>query len=138
MASIIALFFELGMLVIIGLIRLVLFLIRRFDVTNGLLLSSLVQLVNVNREWTASFRWILFFVVLGVSVIIQHCSKVGKIVFSIFSSISAGLIGAVWMPYDTVVTKYTVMVVCILVVAILNYVSWMGMKDEYSAKLQTV
>ena len=138
MASVIALFFELGMLMIIGLIRFTLFLIRRFDVTNGLLLSGLIQLVNVNRDWTASLRWILFFVVLGASLLIQHYSIIGKVLFAVFSSVSAGLLGAVWMQYDSNATRYTVMVVCFTVVAILNYASWTGMKEESAVKLQVV
>lgn len=138
MASIIALFFELGMLILIGLIRFTLFLIRRFDVTNGLLLSGLIQLVNVNREWTAGFRWVLFFAIFGISMLIQHFSKVGKVLFAVFSSISAGLIGAVWVQYDSSITRYAVMVVCFAVVAFLNYASWTGMKEADGAELQMV
>lgn len=76
------------------------FLFTHFDVVNSMLIGGLSQFFVRNYEWSISSRWILFFVVFMVCEIIQHSFKIGRILFTVFSVYTAGMLSTVFMPRD--------------------------------------
>ena len=123
MAGMAVIFFEIGMLIFCGIIRLVLLLLRRFDVTNsllaGIIVLMLVQGTTLDRGWRVG----LVLGVMGGSFLIQHYSKIGRAVFGIMSCIVVACLGGCWKHYDSQKVQYGVMAICFVVTAALNLLS---------------
>ena len=81
---------ELIALPIMLLIHLIFFLIRRFEVTNGLLVSGIFQLLNLDKEWDSKLRLLLFIGMVVLSVVIQRVSKIASLMANaIFVSLAS-------------------------------------------------
>lgn len=106
------------------LIHLVFFLIRRFDVTNGLLVSGIFQLLNLDKEWDPRLRLLLFIGMVILSVVVQRVSKIASLLFALFSCACVAILGGIWQHYDSQATQYMVMGICFAVTALLNFASW--------------
>lgn len=115
--------FSFGLMVLSMLLRLGLFLLRHFEVTNSLLASILVQLLTINNVWSSSFRWLLFIGVVIVCLVIQGVFKSGRIAFAIFSILVAGILGYMWKTYDSRSAQYMACAIWMSVVGLLNYLS---------------
>lgn len=120
---------ELFTLPLMAVIHLVFFLIRRFDVTNGLLVSGIIQLLNLDKPWDPKVRLGLFIGVVILSVLIQKFSKIGRLLFALFSCTSVAILGGIWKHYDSQTTQYVVMGICFVVTALLNYASWIRLAE---------
>ena len=116
---------ELFTLPLMAVIHLVIFLIKRFDVTNGLLVSGVIQLLYLDKPWDPKMRLALFIGVVILSVLIQKFSKIGRLLFALFSCVSVAILGGIWKHYDSQTTQYVVMGICFIVTALLNYGSCM-------------
>ena len=106
------------------LIHLVFFLIRRFDFTNGLLVSGIFQLVTLDKEWDPRLRILLFVGMVVLSVVLQRVSKIASVLFALFSCTCVAFLGGIWKHYDSQTTQYMVMGICFAVTALLNFTSW--------------
>lgn len=115
--------FSFMLMILSMLIQLGLFLIRHFEVTNSLLASILVQLLTINIDINSTFRWLMFFGVLIVCLIIQGVFKIGRIAFAIFSICVAGILGYMWKTYDSRTAQLTAVTIWMSVVGLLNYFS---------------
>ena len=115
---------ELIALPIMLLIHLIFFLIRRFEVTNGLLVSGIFQLLNLDKEWDSKLRLLLFIGMVVLSVVIQRVSKIASLLFALFSCTCVTILGGIWKHYDSQTTQYLVMGICFAVTALLNFASW--------------
>lgn len=115
--------FSFMLMILSMLIQLGLFLIRHFEMTNSLLASILVQLLTINIDINSTFRWLMFFGVLIVCLIIQGVFKIGRIAFAIFSICVAGILGYMWKTYDSRTAQLTAVTIWMSVVGLLNYFS---------------
>lgn len=115
--------FSFGLMVLSMLLRLGLFLLRHFEVTNSLLASILVQLLTINNAWSSSFRWLLFIGVVIICLVIQGVFKIGRIAFAIFSILIAGILGYMWKTYDSRSAQLMACAIWMSVVGLLNYLS---------------
>ena len=106
------------------LIHLLFFLIRKVDVTNGLLVSGIFQLVTLEKDWDPRLRLLLFVGMVVLSVVIQRVSKIASVLFALFSSACVAILGGIWKHYDSQATQYVVMGICFAVTALLNFTSW--------------
>jgi hypothetical protein len=106
------------------LIHLVFFLIRRFDVTNGLLVSGIFQLLILDKEWDPKLRLLLFIGMVVLSVVIQRVSKIASLLFALFSCTCVAVLGGIWKHYDSQITQYVIMGICFAATALLNFASW--------------
>ncbi len=115
--------FSFMLMILSMLLRLGLFLLMHFEVTNSLLASILVQLLTLNMNINSGFRWLMFFGVLIACLVIQGVFKIGRILFAVFSILVAGLMAYIWKDYDSSTTQLTITAVAMCVVGVLNYFS---------------
>lgn len=123
MGMLVASVFSFMLMILSMLLRLGLFLLMHFEVTNSLLASILVQLLTLKIEINSPLRWLMFFGVLIVCLVIQSAFKIGRIAFAIFSICVAGLIAYIFKTYDSRTTQLTITAICMCVVGLLNYFS---------------
>jgi hypothetical protein len=127
---IIGVLLEIGLMIVSGVITAATFLITHFDVTNSLLFSGMVQILTYKQEITSSVRWIMFFGIFFVCLVLQHAFKVGRIIFTIFSIVAFGFLAAIWKEYGSTMAQLTAVGVWMLIAGILNFVSWVTMKEQ--------
>ena len=99
-------------------------LIFRFDWTNALLASAAIQLLGYQEPWSGALRRGIFAVTTVLFVILQHCSKVVRVLFSIFSTVAIATIGYSWIDYSSVIQQMAVTVICVVVSVLLNRFYW--------------
>ena len=123
-----AIILELAVMAIAAIISAFFFLLTHFDVTNAILVSGLIQLLNLKSDWSTGMRLGIFLGLILLFVVIQHTFRIGRIAFSIFSIFVFGFFGYAWKNYDTRTIQLTVMAVCMAVGALLNWLSWNWIK----------
>lgn len=106
------------------------FIFTHFDVVNSAMLGGLAQVFTRNMELSAMSRWLLFFVIFIVCELIQHASKVGRIVFTIFSVFAAGMLSTIFMPRDTRPEVIKIAIIWMLVTLVLNAIRWSTIKEQ--------
>lgn len=120
----IGLFFGIVMLGVIFVIQAVLALVFRFDRTNALLASVLIQLLAFHQPWGIKVRLALFVITTVLFVVLQHRSKIARALFSVFSTVSIALLGYIWIDYSSVQQQITVTIICLAAGAFLNHFYW--------------
>lgn len=130
MAGLIAFFLQIALCLVILVIKVVMFLIARFDVTNSLLAGIVVELATYQVDITTGWRWAMFIGIFGVCFILQHVFKVARIVASVFSVIIIGLIGYMWRNDIAEAQRNIIMLICMLVAAALNFCSWAMIHEQ--------
>ncbi len=125
-----AIILELAVMVVVAIISAVFFLLSHFDVTNAILVSGLIQLLNLKNDWSMGMRWGIFLGLILLFIVIQHTFRIGRIAFSVFSIFVFGFFGYSWKNYDSVTTQLMVMAVCMAIGAILNWLSWNWIKMD--------
>lgn len=130
MVSIIGLFIQLFFVIATAVIKVVLFLIRRFDITNSLLVSGVVQLVTIHNPISTGLRWVMFLGIVIVSFALQHRFKVFRFIFAAASVFAACVLAYGWIHYETVKDRNIAMGISMAVVAVLNLLSWMGISAD--------
>lgn len=111
------------------------FLFSHYDVVNSMMLGGLAQFFTRNMELTFTSRWLLFFAVLILCEIVQHASKIGRIVFTIFSVYAAGMLSTIFMPRDTTPEVIKIAIIWMFVVLVFNAIRWSTIKRQV-AELQ--
>ena len=97
-------------------------LMLRFDILNSILLSGLVLLLTKDMEWSKTNRWIIFIALLVFSFILQHTQKSMRILLGIMSTVLLMALGYGWKDYATKMDQINVVIICLFVGSILNYV----------------
>jgi len=100
-------------------------LVFRFDILNALVMSGLVQLLAVNKEWGTLNRWSWFLIIFLVCFTLQRIFKRVKYIFAGVSIILIMAIGYGWTLYDSKITQFMVVLFCIVVGVFLNSLCWM-------------
>ena len=132
MVAIVGLFIEIGALILTGIVNAILFLLRRIDITNSLLASSLVQALTFKMDISAGIRWAMFIGLVIVSLVAQHMFKAAKIGYGIFSILAVGAIAYGWTNYDSASAQYTAIGIAMVIAGILNVIGWGGIVAEKS------
>lgn len=114
-------------------------LLLHFDVTNSILVSGVIQLLTLNKDWSPGTRWAMFLGILAVCWILQNISLIMKVLFGLFSSFALGVLGWGWVTYDSVQQQWTVFFICVAVGIFLNVLCWIqksenGNKGTYTAE----
>ena len=97
-------------------------LMLRFDILNSILLSGLVLLLTKDMQWSKTSRWIIFIALLVFSFILQHTQKSMRILLGIMSTVLLMALGYGWNDYATKMDQINVVIICLFVGSILNYV----------------
>lgn len=136
MALVFSIFLSIVMFVVTAVVNVGLFLIRRFDVTNSLLVSGVVQLVTIHNPISTGIRWVMFIGIVLVSFVLQHSFKVFRVIFAVASIFAACFIAYAWKHYDSVHDQNIAMLISSVIVAALNLISWMGISaDSHSLQV---
>ncbi len=121
-----------GLLMFFGmLLKAVLFLLKRFDVTNSLLVGAGTVVATLQIELHPGIRVGIFVFISAVSMILQHFFKPARIVFGAVSAFLAGLI-AYGVSRDTgYMFPFVPMVIAMISVGLLNFISWLSISSRY-------
>ena len=134
MGATIAVLLLMAKLIIKVHIKAILFLIKHFDVTNGLIAGTTFQIMTGNLRINT---WIRVGIVIGIiagSILLQHFFKPARIVFGILSSAFLGLIAYGIFQENTTVSPFIPMGIAIGIAASLNVISWFRID---SGKIET-
>lgn len=132
MALVFSIFLSIAMFVVTAVVNVGLFLIRRFDVTNSLLVSGAVQLVTIHNPISTGIRWVIFIGIVLVSFVLQHSFKVFRVIFALASVFATCFLAYAWKHYDSAHDQNMAMLISSVIVAALNIISWMGIGAEGS------
>ena len=121
-----------GLLMVFGLIlKAILFLLKRFDITNSLLLGAGTVAATLKIELHPGIRGAIFVIIIGISLVLQHFFKPARIVFGAISAFLAGLI-AYGISKDTgYMFPFVPMVIAMISVGLLNFISWLSISSRY-------
>ena len=100
-------------------------LVFRFDILNALVVSGLVQLLVIHKEWSNFIRWSWVLIVFLVCFVLQRIYKSVKFILAGVSTILIMAIGYGWASYDSRIKQFMVVSVCLVVAVILNSICWM-------------
>ena len=116
-----------GILLLLGLIaKGFFFLIRRFDITNSLLLGGGLAIASYRLEIHPAIKWgVIVFLSVG-SCILQHFFKPARIVFGVMSSLFAGFMAYGISNESDFINPIIPTVIAVLVTGVLNTLSWIG------------
>lgn len=130
MAGTIAVLFFLARVIITIHIKVFLFLIKHFDITNGLIVSLFVHLFTQGIQVNIWIRVMtLLIIVVGV-VILQHLFKPARIAFGFVSSFFSGVITYGLFRENAFFPPVIPMVIAILATFTLNIVFWEHLKKR--------
>lgn len=105
-------------------VKAIAFLIKRIDVTNGLIAGSSFNILTANIHMNIWVRIVLAVVIIIGSILLQHFFKPARIVFGILSSFFLGLIAYAVFQKNTRFSPFIPMGIAFLVSCILNVLFW--------------
>ena len=123
MAGTIAVLFFLARVIVTIHIKVFLFLIKNFDITNGLIVSLFVQVFTQDLQVNIWVRIAVLVLITVGCIVLQHFFKPARIVLGLISSFFCGLI-AYGLFQDSKIFSWIPFVVAFLITAGLNYLSW--------------
>ena len=122
--------FSLIIMVVGAILWCCIHLIFRFDITNSILVSGMVQILTREVQWSSTMRWCIFLAVLLVCLVLQNVSKLVRFLFGSFSIFVMGVFGYAWVDYSSKREQWTVTIICMVVGALLNYFCWVQKRAE--------
>ena len=137
MAGTITVLFFLARVIISIHIKMFLFLIKHFDITNGLIVSLFVQVFTQDLQVKIWVRIAVLVLITVGCIVLQHFFKPARIVLGLISSFFCGLI-AYGIFQDSKIFSWIPFAIAFLITCILNYLSWyrisMAHKEEKFVK----
>ena len=124
MGSVIGILFLMARIIITIHVKAILFLLKHFDITNGLIAGSTFQILTGNLHINVWIRVVIVVGIIAASILLQHFFKPARIIFGILSSIFFGIIAYGFFQDNTKFSPYIPMGITIIIVAALNVLSW--------------
>ncbi len=112
-------------------IKAISFLIKRIDVTNGLIAGSSFNILTANIHMNVWVRIVIAVAIIIGSILLQHFFKPARIVFGILSSFFLGLIAYAVFQENTRFSPFIPMGIAFLLSGMLNVLFWVriGLKE---------
>jgi hypothetical protein len=131
MGSVIAILFFMARIIISIHIKAISFLIKRIDVTNGLIAGSSFNILTANIHMNVWVRIVIAVAIIIGSILLQHFFKPARIVFGILSSFFLGLIAYAVFQENTRFSPFIPMGIAFLLSGMLNVLFWVriGLKE---------
>ncbi len=131
MGSVIAILFFMARIIITIHIKAISFLIKRIDVTNGLIAGSSFNILTANIHMNVWVRIVIAVAIIIGSILLQHFFKPARIVFGILSSFFLGLIAYAVFQENTRCSPFIPMGIAFLLSGMLNVLFWVriGLKE---------
>ncbi len=111
-------------------VRMLIFLIKHFDITNSLLTSIAVWMITDRIEMHIGLRIGMLTGIAVISFILQHFLKPARILFAIIGSFMCGAVAYALFKDNGSFSAYIPMVITMIIVGIVNFVGWWWKDDE--------
>ena len=125
-----AVFLYILLLVTEFIIRIVVALIKRVDLTNSLVIGAIPVFLVRNQGFDKKTNLIIFGIAVLLALVIQHMFTIVKILASVISCVAIAFLCAIWKNYDSRHTQLTVVVIGTIIAAIWNLQYWYGYERE--------
>ncbi len=102
----------------------VLFVAMRYDVLSSGLLALLAYLLTYKNGWPVAVYIVGAIVIFAVSMILQHVSKIVRLIYGIFVSTVVAILGPMLIGYQSNAELYKIMVICFSASEIWGFISW--------------
>ena len=111
-------------------IKVLLFLIKRFDITNSLIVGVMLETLTQNLNINIWIKVVVIALIIAGCIVLQYIFKPVRIVFGIGSSVFGGMIAyGIAKEFDSTI-PFVPMIITIIIVAILNVLSWFGLDNK--------
>ncbi len=111
-------------------VRMLIFLIKHFDITNSLLTSIAVWMITDRIEMHIGLRIGMITGIAVISFILQHFLKPARILFAIIGSFMCGAVAYAIFKDNGVFSAYIPMVFVMLISGGVNIIGWWWNDDE--------
>lgn len=111
-------------------IRVLIFLIKHFDVTNGLLTSLAVWMLTNKIEMPIALRIGILVGVVVISILLQHFVKPARFVFSAIGSFMCGAIAYAFFKDNERFSAYIPMAITMVLAVAINFIGWWWKDDS--------
>ena len=119
-----SLLLNLAILIIRIHIKAILFLIRRFEITNGLIAGFTFQMLTGKLNMNIWVRVAIIICIVAASVLLQYFFKPARVVFGVIGSVFIGLIAYVVFQDNIYFSPYIPMIIAIILSGIVNIFGW--------------
>ena len=124
MISAFSLLIRIALLVIRIHIKVILFLIRRFEISNGLIVAFSAEALTLNLNLNIWIRVIAFVLITVGCVLLQYFFIPARIMFGAFSSILLGAIAYMIFKENTHIMPLIPMIIVTILTGLLNWLGW--------------
>ena len=111
-------------------IRILIFLIKHFDITNSLLTSIAVWMLTDQIEMPIGLRIGILAGIAVISFLLQHFIKPARIVFAVIGSFMGGAVAYAFFKDNESFSAYIPMVITTVIAGIVNFIGWWWKDDE--------
>lgn len=119
-------------------IKVIVFLLKHFDVTNGLIAGSTFQILTEKLDINIWIRVVIVVGIIAGSILLQNFFKPARIIFGILSSAFLGLIAYGIFQENARISPFIPMGVTIGIVGTLNVLSWYRIGFNQSKEEKTI
>lgn len=111
-------------------IRILIFLIKHFDITNSLLTSIAVWTLTDQIEMPIGLRIGMLVGIAVISFLLQHFLKPARILFAIVGSFMCGAVAFAFFKDNESFSAYIPMAITMVIAGIVNFVGWWWKDNE--------
>ena len=111
-------------------IRILIFLIKHFDITNSLLTSIAVWMLTDQIEMPIGLRIGMLVGIAVISFLLQHFLKPARILFAIVGSFMCGAVAFAFFKDNESFSAYIPMAITMVIAGIVNFIGWWWKDDE--------
>ncbi len=105
-------------------IKVILFLIKRFEITNGLIVALSAEALTLNLNLNIWIRVIAFILITVGCILLQYFFIPARIMFGAFSSILLGAIAYTVFKENTHIMPFIPMIIVTILTGLLNWFGW--------------
>ncbi len=111
-------------------IRILIFLIKHFDITNSLLTSIAIWILTDQIEMPIGLRIGMLVGIAVISFLLQHFLKPARILFAIVGSFMCGAFAFAFFKDNESFSAYIPMAIAMVIAGIVNFIGWWWKDDE--------
>ena len=119
-----SLLLHLGILIIRIHIKAILFLIRRFEITNGLIAGFTFQMLTGKLNMNIWVRVAIIICIVVASILLQYFFKAARVLFGVIGSVFVGFIAYAVFQDNLYFSPYIPMIIAIILSGIVNILGW--------------
>ena len=106
------------------IIRIVVALIKRVDLTNSLFVGAIPVFLVRNQGFDKKTNLIIFGIAVLLALVMQHMFTVVKILASVISCVAIAFLCSIWKNYDSRHAQLTIVAIGTIIATIWNLQYW--------------